>query len=148
MRIEEKTWTYYMLSSAAHLLNAPLPEPRVILLGPLDSFLWDRKGVQQLFDFDYLWEVYKPLEQRRWGYYVLPVFYQDRCITRLDSRLIGKTWVITHWWWENTVTPAADFLDALRTAVIRFVHYLRADAVQVEEGVDKLIRESIHAITY
>ena len=148
VRIEEKSWIYYMPSNAVHLLNAPLPDPRVILLGPLDSFLWDRKGVQQLFDFDYLWEVYKPLEQRRWGYYVLPVFYQDRCIARLDSRLIGKTWVITRWWWENAVTPTTDFLDALRAAIVQFVHYLRADAVQVEEGVDKLIRENIYAIPH
>ncbi len=141
VRIEDKTWTYYMPSNAVRLLDMPLPDPRVIFLGPLDSFLWDRKGVQQLFNFDYLWEVYKPLEQRRWGYYVLPVFYNDHFMARLDSRLIGKTWVITRWWWENAATPTPDFLDALRIAVVKFIHYLQADTIQVEEGIDKTIQK-------
>jgi uncharacterized protein YcaQ len=51
------------------LLDAPLPEPRVIFLGPLDSLLWDRKAIRQIFDFDYIWEVYKPEKVRKWGYY-------------------------------------------------------------------------------
>jgi hypothetical protein len=36
------------------------------------SLLWDRKSLLQIFDFDYIWEAYKPAEQRKWGYYVLP----------------------------------------------------------------------------
>ncbi|GAC1630458.1 MAG: winged helix-turn-helix domain-containing protein [Ktedonobacteraceae bacterium] len=145
VRVEGQAALYYMPANAVQLLNAPLPEARVIFLGPLDSLLWDRKGVQQLFDFDYLWEVYKPLEQRRWGYYVLPVFYKDRFIARLDSRLTGTTWTITRWWWENPATPTTNFLDALHTSVIGFMHYLRADTVRVDDQVDPVIREHIYA---
>ena len=144
VQIEDKKATYYMPASAVRFLDRPLPEPKVLFLGPLDSLLWDRKGVQQIFDFDYLWEVYKPLEQRRWGYYVLPVFYKDRFVARLDSRLIGKTWTLTRWWWEDSATSTLDFLDALRTAVRDFMHYLRADNVQIEEQVDQQIREHIY----
>jgi len=80
-------YPYYMLTSTLDLLDAPLPPPRMIFLGPLDSMLWDRKTLRHIFDFDYIWEVYKPEQLRKWGYYVLPVFYGDRFVARIDSRL-------------------------------------------------------------
>jgi uncharacterized protein len=145
--IGEKRWLYYMPTSALPYLDAPLPAPRITLLGPLDSFLWDRKALQQLFTFDYLWEVYKPLAQRRWGYYVLPVFYGDRFIARLDSRLIGKTWTIINWWWEEHVVPDADLYAELRSTLQNFLHYLRAQDIQAAEQIDPMIRSLAHSIT-
>ncbi|MBV9229005.1 MAG: YcaQ family DNA glycosylase [Chloroflexi bacterium] len=143
VRVGEKGWPYYMPTSALPLLDAAPPAPRVIFLGPLDNLLWDRKGILQLFDFDYAWEVYKPAEQRRWGYYVIPVFYGDRFIARLDSRLDKGIWTISRWWWEPDVTPDAALLDALHDAIAAFLHYLRADDVRVEDGVDKAIAHEL-----
>lgn len=129
VQIGEKGWLYYMLTSALPLLGAPMPEPRVIFLGPLDSFLWDRKALAQIFNFEYMWEVYKPASQRRWGYYVLPVFYRDRFIARLDSHLDGRTWTISRWWWEPDVLPDDELRAALSVAIRKFLYYLRADDV-------------------
>jgi uncharacterized protein YcaQ len=143
IHVGEKKWLYYMPTSALPLLDASLPEPRAIFLGPLDSILWDRKGLLQLFDFDYLWEVYKPANQRRWGYYVLPVFYGDRFVARLDSRLEKGIWTISRWWWEPDVTPDAEMLDALQLAVKQFLHYLRATDVSVSDAVDIAVRQAI-----
>jgi uncharacterized protein YcaQ len=129
-----------MPTSALPLLDTEPPAPRVIFLGPLDNLLWDRKAISQLFDFDYMWEVYKPPEQRRWGYYVLPVFYGGRFIARMDSRLEGKTWILSRWWWESDVKPDEELLTALRVAIERFMYYLRASDVRVDEGVDVLLK--------
>ena len=147
IHVGEKKWLYYMPTSALPLLDASLPEPRAIFLGPLDSILWDRKGLLQLFDFDYLWEVYKPANQRRWGYYVLPVFYGDRFVARLDSRLEKGIWTISHWWWEPDVTPDAEMLDALQLAVKQFLHYLRATDVSVSDAVDVAVRQAILSLS-
>jgi uncharacterized protein len=98
VKISEKKLSYYAYTEVLKLLGQPPLEPRVIFLGPLDSVLWDRKGVLQIFDFDYTWEVYKPEQQRKWGYYVLPVFYGDRFIARLDSRMEKGIWNILRWW--------------------------------------------------
>ena len=141
----EKAWTYYMPASALKLLDAPEPEPRLLFLGPLDSLLWDRKATLHLFNFDYVWEVYKPLEQRRWGYYVLPVFYKDRFVARMDARLENTTWNISRWWWEPDVTPDAEILAALRLAGQNFRYYLGADAVNVGESVDLAVRQALLA---
>ncbi|HEY4386848.1 MAG TPA: crosslink repair DNA glycosylase YcaQ family protein, partial [Ktedonobacteraceae bacterium] len=141
--IEGKNWTYYLPTSALPLLESPSQPERVIFLGPLDSFLWDRKGVEHIFDFDYTWEVYKPESLRKWGYYVLPVFYKDRFIGRLDSRLEQQTWTIHRWWWEKDIVPDADLLTSLQIAAARFLRYLRAKVIRVHESVDKDVRAAL-----
>ncbi len=143
VHIGDKNTLYYMPTSALHLLDAPMPEPRVIFLGPLDSMLWDRKTIRDLFDFDYIWEVYKPEKLRKWGYYVLPVFYRERFVARIDSRLEGKTWTIARWWWEADATPDAEILDALRYAARQFMCYLRAEDVRVSDAVDGGVRDAM-----
>ena len=144
--VGEKKLPYYLLTSTLDLLDVSLPTPRMILLGPLDSMLWDRKTLRYIFDFDYVWEVYKPEKLRRWGYYVLPVFYGDRFVARVDSRLEKGVWTIARWWWEDDVAPDAGMLDTLRDAVKRFMYYLRADGVIVGEGVDERVRGAVVGI--
>jgi len=66
-------------------------DDRVRILGPLDPLLWDRDLIRHVFDFDYVWEVYKPAHQRKWGWYVCPILHRDRLIARLDAQT-GKLW--------------------------------------------------------
>jgi uncharacterized protein YcaQ len=56
------------------------------ILGPLDPLLWDRALVKHVFGFDYVWEVYKPAAQRRWGWYVCPLLHRGRLVGRIDAR--------------------------------------------------------------
>ena len=141
LQIGELAGSYYAPTGALKLLDEPLPTPRVVFLGPLDSLLWDRKSVLQIFGFDYVWEVYKPAEQRKWGYYVLPVFFGDRFIARMDSRLENDTLTISRWWWEPHVTRNPDLLDAIARAIENFLHYLSADRVFYGENVDALVKQ-------
>ena len=71
------------------------PAEQAAFIAPLDNFTWDRDLLRWMFDFDYIWEVYKPVKQRRFGYYVLPVILGDRFIARFDSS-------------TNRVVPQAD----------------------------------------
>jgi uncharacterized protein len=141
--VGEKALTYYMLKNTLDLLDGALPPPRMIFLAPLDSMLWERKTLRYIFDFDYVWEVYKPENVRKWGYYVLPVFYGDRFVARIDSRLEKGIWKIARWWWEPDVTPDATLLEALHEAAAKFVYYLRAEGVQVSEDVDRNVRQAL-----
>lgn len=67
-------------------------DDRIRLLGPLDPLMWDRELVRHVFDFDYVWEVYKPAHQRRWGWYVCPLLHRDRLIGRVDAQT-SKLWL-------------------------------------------------------
>jgi uncharacterized protein YcaQ len=72
----------------AGFMDRELPDDdgRMRILGPLDPLLWDRKLVQLLFDFDYVWEVYKPKSTRIWGYYVCPILHRGRLVGRFEGR--------------------------------------------------------------
>ena len=60
-------------------------EGRTALLSPFDRLIHDRGRALDLFDFDYVLEMYKPKEKRRWGYYALPVLHDDQLIGKVDA---------------------------------------------------------------
>jgi uncharacterized protein YcaQ len=143
LRVGDDGATYY---APGDLLSKPLGAPhdgRLLFLGPLDSLLWDRKMVQRIFDFDYVWEVYKPERKRRWGYYVLPILHGDRLVGRCEARLDGQTLVFARWWWEDGIERSNDLADALSNAVSQFVQYAKADSVQVGDTVDAWTSDAI-----
>ena len=84
--------------------------PGVAFLAPLDPLVWDRELLRQLWDFDYVWEVYVPEAKRRWGYYVLPILFGDRFIGRIEPRFDRKarTLRILAIWWQDGVDPMAE----------------------------------------
>jgi uncharacterized protein YcaQ len=67
-------------------------DDRVRILGPLDPLLWDRTLVRAAFEFDYVWEVYKPAHLRKWGWYVVPFLWRDRLAGRIDAQT-RKIWI-------------------------------------------------------
>lgn len=66
-------------------------EGRTALLSPFDRLVHDRLRTQELFEFEYVLEMYKPKHDRRWGYYALPVLHGDRLIGKLDAKADRKT---------------------------------------------------------
>ncbi|KFE66059.1 winged helix-turn-helix domain-containing protein [Hyalangium minutum] len=79
------------------------PDERMRILGPLDPLLWDRGLVQRVFGFEYLWEVYKPAELRRWGWYVCPLLHKGRLVGRLEARVEDGVLRVDKLWREKGV---------------------------------------------
>lgn len=98
---------------------------RMRILGPLDPLLWDRKLVRQAFGFDYVWEVYKPEAERRWGWYVCPLLHRGALVGRLEARVDDATLVVDRLWREE---GAELDLAALDRALERHARCCGADA--------------------
>ena len=69
-------------------------EGRTALLSPFDRLVYDRRRAQELFDFEYTLEMYKPAAARRWGYFALPVLNDDRLVGKVDATADRKASVL------------------------------------------------------
>ncbi len=104
----------------------PTTLEQVNLLAPLDNVIWDRARTQTLFDFDYVWEVYKPLPLRKWGYYTLPILFGDKLVGRLSPKLDRKNskMLLEGFWLEDeALAYNATFRDALRSGLQAFAAF-------------------------
>lgn len=119
------------LAPAAFLDEPALePDDRLRILGPLDPLLWDRKLIAHAFGFDYVWEVYKPAAQRRWGWYVVPLLLRGRLVGRLEARIEDDALRILNRWWE----PGESHEPALAEAVERHARACGVPRVRYRRG--------------
>jgi hypothetical protein len=105
----------------------------VTLLAPLE-IVSARGRAKQVFDFEYIWEVYKPVHQRRWGYYTLPILYGDNLVARLDPKLDRKTNTlhILGFWLEDHAPKDEAFANALGRGLARFAKFVGAQRVKLD----------------
>ena len=110
----------------------PSTEKEVTFLAPLE-IVSARGRAKQVFDFEYLWEVYKPQHQRRWGYYTLPILYGDNLVARLDPKLDRKTGTlhILGFWLEDHAPKDEKFANALALGLMRFSKLINAKKLDV-----------------
>jgi hypothetical protein len=71
--------------------------------------------MDEIFEFDYVLEMYKPAAQRVWGYYALPILYADRLVGKLDARADRKDGVLR----VTAVHRDVAFTKAMTAAVDR-----------------------------
>jgi uncharacterized protein YcaQ len=129
----------YLVSAEQPILEAAAAwndeaQRHVAFLAPLDPLMWDRAALRELWDFDYLWEVYTPEAKRRWGYYVLPVLFGDRLVGRIEPRLdrATRTFRIAGLWWQEGFVPARaeGFVPAMRLALREFRVFVGAKRLE------------------
>ncbi len=136
VRVEGVRGTRYVLGEERESLLAcaaaadagePLDGASVAFLAPLDPLAWDRHLMRDLFDFDYVWEVYVPEAKRRWGYYVLPLLWGDRLVGRIEPRIdrAADAVRVLGIWWQDGFYPRHEpgFVEAMRAALAAYVRF-------------------------
>jgi uncharacterized protein YcaQ len=136
--------TLYCLSEDIAILEEVLTDnkwkSRTELIAPLDSMLWDRKLIKELFDFDYKWEIYTPEEQRKYGYYVLPVLLGENLIGRTeviaDSK--KKILVVKNIWFEKNIKPTKKIYTELDRCYRRFMKFHELNDILYTDGINSI----------
>ena len=112
--------------------KGPTTEEEVTFLAPLE-IVSARGRAKKVFDFEYLWEVYKPVHLRRWGYYTLPILYGDDLVARLDPKLdrTTNTLHILGFWLEDDAPKDDAFANALSNGLKRFADMIGAEKIDL-----------------
>jgi hypothetical protein len=114
-------------------------------LSPLEP-VSARKRAKPLFDFDYIWEVYTPAAKRKFGYYALPVLWDDQLVARFDGRLdrSTSTFAILGLWLEDeSLARDAAFIEAFALGVGRMQRFLGAENVDAAAVAHPSIRRRL-----
>jgi uncharacterized protein len=128
-RVKGASRTYLMAPDLLDGVGAEPDDGALRVLAPLDPLLWDRALVKAAFGFDYVWEVYKPAEARRFGWYVCPLLHRGELVGRIEARIEARRGEparlrVDRLWAEPKLSLD---LDALRHALAE--HAARCDAV-------------------
>lgn len=113
------------------------------ILSPFDNSLIHRDRLASLFEFNYRIECYVPAAKRVYGYFCLPILYQDELVGRVDCkahRSIKELEVISlHL--EKTVKNKELFLFELERELKRFADFNQCSTIN--DKVIKRIRTKI-----
>ena len=119
----------YLRSEDEPVLQAVLSTPsfkkRLEFIAPLDNLMWDRELIRKVFDFDYKWEIYTPSEQRKYGYYVLPVLFGSQFVGRIEFVVDkkAKQLHVQNFWKEDAAEVDREFDEAFNTHLRQFAHF-------------------------
>ena len=88
--VEGSTWKWRVDPEAIAALENDAGG-RVAFLSPYDRALFDRPRLEELFEFKYVLEQFKPKAQRVYGYFAHPILMGDRFVGLLDAEVDRKT---------------------------------------------------------
>jgi hypothetical protein len=87
--VDGSAWKYRVDPAALAALDNE-PDGRVAFLSPYDGMLFDRPRLQEIFDFQYVLEQFKPKAQRVYGFFAHPILMGDRFVGLLDAEVDRK----------------------------------------------------------
>ncbi len=123
---------HYLLPESLSSLETPLrPASQAWLLSPFDNLVILRPRLKRLFGFDYTLECYVTPNKRVYGYWCLPILFQNRFIGRLDCKANRKSGVmeVNSLHWESARQPALPARKAVQKTFDRFSEFCGCAAV-------------------
>ena len=128
--IIDRKLKYLIPTEDLDLLNQSPKEIEKIMtfIAPLDNLIWDRNMIEDLFNFHYRWEVYTPINKRKFGYYVLPILYGDQFIGRIEPvKTKDNNIEIKGLWFEHKWEKVEQV--AFQKSLVEFNNYLETKEI-------------------
>jgi uncharacterized protein YcaQ len=138
IRIENINDTFYCLSEDKPLIDRVVGNEdfikRTEFIAPLDNLMWDRKLIKKIFNYEYKWEIYTPIVERKFGHYVLPVLSGDIFVGRIealnDKKL--KQLIVKNFWFEDDIFNKSIFIDDIYDCIKRFADFNNCESIKIE----------------
>ena len=104
----------------------------VRLANYFDSLLWQADRLDTLFGFERALEVYLKPEDRRFGYFTVPILYGDRLVGRLDPKLERKEkkLIVRGLWYEDGFKPDEEYQNEFEKTLGDFALFNGAEKIE------------------
>ncbi|WP_432468135.1 winged helix-turn-helix domain-containing protein [Agarivorans sp. Z349TD_8] len=117
------------------VLDGRLPSlnKRLLILSPFDNCVIQRERLKSLFQYDYQIECYVPQAKRQYGYFCLPLLFQDQFIGRMDCKAHRKTRLleIKSLYLEQQAFNRELMISAFVEAIEKFRSFQQCDSVSL-----------------
>jgi uncharacterized protein YcaQ len=136
--IEDESNIFYGLSDDKPLIEDVLSNidfvGRTEFIAPLDNMLWDRKLIKKIFNFDYKWEIYTPIIERKYGYYVLPILSGEDFVGRIEivNDKKSKQLIVKNLWLENNIIYSSEINENINDCIKRFSTFNNCQGIKFE----------------
>ncbi|MBX2813590.1 MAG: winged helix DNA-binding domain-containing protein [Myxococcales bacterium] len=132
-------------------LDRPLPRRsnRMLILSPFDNVVIQRQRLKAIFHYDYQIECYVPAAKRRYGYFCLPLLYNEVFVGRIDCKAHRKTrqLEIKHLHFEPHNFDELEVLSAFINAIGHFCRFQECDfAFLSETHPETLSRKALNTL--
>jgi uncharacterized protein YcaQ len=109
---------------------------RTTFLAPFDSLFWAGHRDEKLWGFKQILECYKHAEDRIYGYFCLPILYQDRLVGRFDPKLDRKSGVmhLNALYLEPGIEPDDELVAGVATAMRDFLAWHGAKGLKIKKS--------------
>lgn len=137
IEIEQIQESFFIRKEDEWLLSADTlkEEPsHICFLSPFDNLIWYRVRLLHLFNVDYRLESYLQKNQRKYGYYAMPILIKGKIIGTIDLKLerSKKTLVIKNIYLYNSF-DADYYREELQNLLKRYAMFLKASQIQISD---------------
>jgi uncharacterized protein YcaQ len=133
------------ISQIEKALQTPIPNSKAFFLTPFDNVLWDRKRVQRLFSADVKIEAYVLPAKRKFGYFAMPILWNNQIIGRLDPKVDRKNNTLILKNLEITIPKKEreKALGAIRTEISRFMQFHTCDKLIIQKAKPTQLKKQL-----
>lgn len=131
-----KAGSYYALAEMLdRFSDTSATSAEVHILSPFDNFCIQRERLQELFGFSYALECYLKAGDRQFGYFALPVLWQDRLVARMDAKADRKSKILLvhKLGFEDGLILNEGFFTAFNQKLMDFARFNDCQSVQIAD---------------
>ncbi len=118
-------------------------------LSPFDNSIIHRDRLKQFFDFDFRLECYTPKEKRQYGYFCLPILFNNTFIGRMDCKAHrkDKQFEIIHLHIENQNIDVEIWAKPFAELLRQFATFNRCESIKLTQVSPSKLSDTLKRVT-
>ena len=144
---DHKAVNYAFPESSNIITKRKKTAPQTHLLSPFDNLIIQRERTKRLFNFDYAIECYLPPSKRKYGYFVVPILWNNKFAGRLDPKADrqNETLIINNLVFEDDFKDYEEFIFLFSQKLKSFAEFNYCKKIIIKKSHPKPIKSLLQS---